>query len=49
MIEVPDLDAAIGWAEKCPVALYRAVEILPSALICRDGHGQTAVDGALTS
>lgn len=43
VVDVPDLDAAIGWAEKCPAALYGAVEIRPSAIIFRDGewHRQT--------
>jgi len=37
VIEVPDLDAAIAWAEKCPGALYGAVEIRPSAVVFADG------------
>jgi hypothetical protein len=37
VLEVPDLDAAIAWAEKCPGAQYGAVEIRPSAIIFRDG------------
>jgi len=43
VVEVPDLDAAIGWAERCPAALYGAVEVRPSAIIFRDGewHSQT--------
>ena len=36
VIQVPDLDAAIGWAEKCPGAQYGAVEIRPSAIIFHD-------------
>lgn len=32
VIEVPDLDAAIAWAEKCPVAHYGKVELRPSAM-----------------
>ncbi len=28
-VEVDDLDAAIGWAEKCPAAEYGSVEIRP--------------------
>jgi hypothetical protein len=31
VIPVPDLDAAIAWAEKCPGAQCGAVEIRPSA------------------
>lgn len=29
IIEVPDLDAAIGWAAKSPTALHGAVEVRP--------------------
>lgn len=32
IIEVPNLDAAIAWAEKCPAAEYGKVEIRPSAM-----------------
>jgi hypothetical protein len=31
MVEVPDLDAAIGWAEKCPGAQWGVVEVRPTA------------------
>jgi hypothetical protein len=31
VIEVPDLDAAIAWAERAPSALYGDVEIRPTA------------------
>ena len=31
-IEVPDLDAAIEWAKKCPMVKYGAVEIRPTAM-----------------
>ena len=37
VIEVPDLDAAIAWAEKCPGAQYGVIEIRPSAIVFRDG------------
>lgn len=30
LIEVPDLDAALGWAERCPTASTGAVEIRPT-------------------
>ena len=30
-VEVPDLDAAIAWAKKCPAAAYGKVEIRPTA------------------
>lgn len=29
MIDVPDLDAAIAWAERCPSAKFGAIEIRP--------------------
>ncbi|MCG8491268.1 MAG: YciI family protein [Sneathiellales bacterium] len=32
VIEVPDLDAALVWAEKCPAARTGKVEIRPSAM-----------------
>lgn len=41
MLDVPDLDAAIAWAEKCPAAQWGTIEIRPSAL--------RVVDGAWTS
>jgi len=41
LLDVPDLDAAIGWAEKCPAAQWGTVELRPSAT--------TFVDGAWTS
>jgi hypothetical protein len=31
MLEVPDLDAAIGWAEKCPAAQWGVIEVRPTA------------------
>lgn len=31
VIDVPDLDAALAWAEKCPAAQWGTVEIRPSA------------------
>lgn len=32
VIDVPDLDAAIAWAEKCPAAQYGKVEIRATAM-----------------
>ena len=32
VLEVPDLDAAIAWAEKCPVVQWGAIEIRPTAV-----------------
>ena len=37
MLEVPDLDAALAWAEKCPAAQWGTVEIRPSAVRFADG------------
>jgi len=38
IIEVPDLDAAVGWAQKCPGSLYGVVEVRPSGASFYDGH-----------
>ncbi|MFG6461234.1 YciI family protein [Roseateles sp. DXS20W] len=38
LIEVPDLDAALAWAEACPGAHYGHIELRPSALTVRDGQ-----------
>ena len=32
VIDVPDLDAALAWAEKCPTAHYGLIEVRPSAM-----------------
>ena len=32
MLDLPDLDAALAWAEKCPAAYWGTVEIRPSAV-----------------
>ncbi len=32
MIDVPDLDAALKWAEQCPAAKNGKIEIRPSAM-----------------
>ncbi len=40
VIDVPDLDAAIAWAERCPGAQYGVIEIRPSAIVYRDGAWQ---------
>lgn len=37
VLDVPDLDAALAWAEKCPAAQWGAVEIRPSAVRFADG------------
>ncbi len=31
-VELPDLDTAISWASKCPMAKYGAIEIRPTAM-----------------
>jgi hypothetical protein len=30
-VDVPDLDTALSWAEKCPTAHYGIIEVRPSA------------------
>lgn len=37
VIEVPDVDAAIGWAEKCPGASYGVVEVRAASTSFVDG------------
>jgi hypothetical protein len=37
VIEVPNLDAALEWAGKCPAAQYGAIEVRPSAIVFTDG------------
>ena len=36
-VDVPDLDAALAWAEKNPAAQWGTIEVRPSALVYRDG------------
>lgn len=38
VLDVPDLDAALAWAEKCPAARWGTIEIRPSAV--RFSNGQ---------
>jgi hypothetical protein len=38
VLDVPDLDAAIGWAEKCPAAGWGVVEVRPSATALVNGQ-----------
>jgi hypothetical protein len=38
VIDVPDLDAAIAWAGKCPAAQYGTLEIRPSAIVFDAGE-----------
>jgi len=42
VIDVPDLDAAIAWAQKCPGAQYGYIEVRPSAITFRDGEWHNA-------
>ena len=42
MLDLPDLDAAIAWAEKCPAAQWGTVEIRPSAVRFADGRWTNA-------
>jgi len=37
LVDVPDLDAAIGWAEKCPGSQWGVVEVRPTATAFLDG------------
>jgi hypothetical protein len=32
VVDVPDLDAALAWAEKCPAAQYGLIEVRASAM-----------------
>lgn len=46
MLELPDLDAALAWAEKCPAAQWGTVEIRPSAVRFVDGAWASAATPA---
>ncbi|TSE01117.1 YciI family protein [Skermania sp. ID1734] len=37
VIDVPDLDAAVAWAQKCPAARYGVIEVRPAATSIVDG------------
>src|SRR6201985_3304830 len=39
VLDVPDLDAAIGWAEKCPGAQWGVLEVRPTATAFVSGRG----------
>lgn len=41
VVDVPDLDVALGWAERCPSAAYGSAEVRP-LLPPRAGAGPTA-------
>jgi len=38
VLEVPDLDAALAWAEKCPAAEWGTIEIRPTAVRYAEGR-----------
>jgi hypothetical protein len=38
VIDVPDLDAALAWAEKCPATQYGVIEVRPVGISLVDGH-----------
>ncbi|MGR3436280.1 MAG: YciI family protein [Shimia sp.] len=44
VIDVPDLDAALDWAARCPSARYGKIEVRPSAMPPEEAgrHGQGA-------
>lgn len=37
VVDVPDVDAAVGWAERCPAASYGTIEVRPAATSIVDG------------
>jgi hypothetical protein len=37
IIDVPDLDAALAWAEKCPAARWGTIEVRPAGVRYVDG------------
>ena len=38
VVDVPDLDAALAWAEKNPGAQYGVIEVRPVGISLVDGH-----------
>lgn len=38
IIEAPDLDAALAWAEQCPAARWGSIEVRPVAIAFLDGE-----------
>jgi hypothetical protein len=42
LIDVPDLDAALAWAEECPAAQWGTVEIRPTGVYFADGKWNAA-------
>jgi hypothetical protein len=43
VIDVPDLDAALAWAEKAPSVHWGVIEVRPSATFYRDGQWRSAM------
>ncbi|MCX5044425.1 YciI family protein [Aldersonia sp. NBC_00410] len=48
VIDVPDLDAALAWAQRCPAAQYGVIEVRPAATSIIDGNWSDGcrLDGA---
>lgn len=42
MLDVPDLDAALAWAERCPAAQWGTIEVRPSKVRAVNGVWTTA-------
>ena len=42
LIDVPDLDAALAWAEKCPATQWGTIEIRPTAVYFSGGQWNQA-------
>ncbi|MFM9919469.1 YciI family protein [Lacisediminihabitans sp. H27-G8] len=42
LIDVPDLDAALAWAEKCPAAQWGTIEVRPTAVYFANGQWNPA-------
>ena len=42
VLDVPDLDAALAWAERCPAAQWGTVEVRPSKVRAVNGVGTNA-------
>src|SRR5215471_12112627 len=50
IVDVPDLDAALEWAARCPVNLGGAVEVRPAMGSCQSAvNGVAAAEPALAS
>jgi hypothetical protein len=43
IIDVPDLDAALKWAEQCPAAEYGVIEVRPAAIVYSEGRWNALV------